>query len=398
MTTGDQMSLTLEEPAPRPDADPAPPARDIMDRMADVQAELLDEYQAHHKHPWVVAYSGGKDSTLLLQLVMEMLLALPPSQRKRPIHIVTNDTQVESPLVAAYVDKQIKRLTRAMDVLDVPVTVAVTRPALDDGFWVNLIGRGYASPSRTFRWCTDRLKIRPTTRYIAERVAPTGKCILLIGVRRDESANRARSIAKHTVNAERLNPHGDITGCMVFRPVMDITTEETWQFLLQRRPPWGGSHREMVTLYRNALSGECPLVIDKNDAPSCGTGSARFGCWTCTVVDKDKSMEGWVEAGFEHMDQLLAFRDWLATARYDGNLRQMERRNGRVDFFPDGKAMAGPFTIAARQDMLTRLLSIQSETDLPLISDAEVERIKTIWAEDTARASRRRLPLVDPAP
>ncbi|MBL8235063.1 MAG: hypothetical protein JNL98_41560, partial [Bryobacterales bacterium] len=71
---------------------------------------------------------------------------------------------------------------------------------------------------------------------------------------------------------------------------IDFTTDEVWQILLQRQPPWGGSHRDLITLYRNASGGECPLVIDKDQAPSCGTGSSRFGCWTCTVVEKDRSM------------------------------------------------------------------------------------------------------------
>ena len=105
-----------------------------------------------------------------------------------------------------------------------------------------------------------------------------------------------------------------------------LAIEEVWSLLMQRPPPWGGSHRDLITLYRNAQGGECPLVIDKSQAPSCGTSSSRFGCWTCTVVEKDRSMEGFIESGAEHLAPLLDFRDWLAETRNDPQRRTLERR------------------------------------------------------------------------
>jgi DNA sulfur modification protein DndC len=365
---------------------PFAPRLTLEDKLASAKAELLDEYQARHGYPWIIGFSGGKDSTLVTQLAFEMLLDLPPSARTRPVHIVANDTLVEAPLVAAHLDQMLERLRAAAPVLRLPVTVVKTTPKADQTFWVNLIGRGYPSPSRTFRWCTDRMKIQPTSQYIRSQVAENGQVILLLGVRREESSTRAVSVNRYS-NGERLNTHNDLAGCLVFRPIVDLTTEEVWQILLQRRPPWGGSHRQLVTLYRNGQGGECPLVIDKSDAPSCGTSSSRFGCWTCTVVTKDRSMEGFIDAGHENLEPLMDLRDWLAEIRNDPERRMAHRRSGKVSHLADGSLIPGPFTLAARREILGRLLDTQRAVGDELISASEIAEIEKIWAEDASRGA-----------
>lgn len=364
---------------------------DTVHLLKAIKLDMMDEYLTKaHEYPWIIGYSGGKDSTLLLQLAFEMLLDLAPGDRKRPVHVLSNDTLVESPLISTYVDRMLDRVRHAAESLRVPMTVAKTTPALDQTFWVNLIGRGYPSPNRSFRWCTDRMKIQPTSNYIRTQVDANGQVILLLGVRRDESSRRAQSVRKYdSPDGSRLNPHNELKGCLVYRPIVDLLTTEVWEILMQRPPPWGGSNRELITLYRNAQGGECPLVLDKSDAPSCGTSSSRFGCWTCTVVEKDKSAEGFIEAGFDHLEPLLDFRDWLAQIRNDRERRTVERRNGSMTYLADGTSVPGPFTLRTREEVLTRLLALQEETGMALISADEVSVIKSIWAEDAAEAAMR---------
>src|SRR5699024_5193412 len=128
-----------------------------------------------------------------------------------------------------------------------------------------------------------------------------------------------------------------------------LSTEEVWAYLLQNKPPWGGSNRELYRLYADASGGECPVQIDKSSA-SCG--NSRFGCWTCTVVDKDKASEGLLNAGDERMEQLISFRDILLEVRAPENgYRDKKRMNGA-----DG---AGPLTMDARRELLSRLLELQ---------------------------------------
>ncbi len=358
---------------------------DLEAKLDAVRADIREEYLQPHETPWIIGFSGGKDSSLVLQLVIETILDLAPSQRHRSVHVVSNDTLVEAPVVADHVDRVLERISKGVEALRLPITVVKTMPKADQTFWVNLIGRGYPSPSRTFRWCTDRMKIQPTSNYIRTKVAENGEVILLLGVRREESATRAVSVNRYS-NGQRLNDHNDLQGCKVYRPIVDFTTEEVWQTLLQRRPPWGGSHRELITLYREGQGAECPLVLSKDDAPSCGTSSSRFGCWTCTVVVKDRSMAGFVEAGHANHEQLMDFRDWLAEIRNDPDRRMATRRTGRATHLPDGSLVPGPFTLAARREILERLKDVERESGRKLITDDEIQRIERLWAEDAVTA------------
>lgn len=140
-------------------------------------------------------------------------------------------------------------------------------------------------------------------------------------------------------------------------------------------------------MYRNAGAGECPLVTDKSEAPSCGTSSSRFGCWTCTVIEKDKSAESFIESGYGDLEPLLEFRDWLKEIREDGSMRMATRRNGKLNFVADGRLIPGPFTLDARRQILDKLVAMQEEVSLALISDDEISAIKKIWAEDLSNLS-----------
>ena len=51
--------------------------------------------------PWVVGYSGGKDSTAVLQLVWLAIEDLDPAQRHKQVNVVSTDTLVENPVVAS---------------------------------------------------------------------------------------------------------------------------------------------------------------------------------------------------------------------------------------------------------------------------------------------------------
>lgn len=362
---------------------------DALERKLEAaRADLREEYCTDHDIPWIIGFSGGKDSTLVLQLTLEMLLELAPSERRRRVHIVSNDTLVEAPIVADHVDRVLTRIHSAVSAMQLPIDVVKTTPKPEQTFWVNLIGRGYPSPSRTFRWCTDRMKIQPTSHYIRSQVTANGQVILLLGVRKEESSTRAVSVNKYS-NGERLNDHNDLQGCKVYRPIVDFTTDEVWETLLQRRPPWGGTHRALVTLYRDGGGGECPLVLSKEDSPSCGTTSSRFGCWTCTVVVKDRSMTGFIEAGHENLEPLMDFRDWLSEIRSDSDRRMAVRRSGRATHLADGSLVPGPFTLAARREILEELLRVQALVNRELIKPAEIDLINTIWAEDAGSAISR---------
>jgi len=348
--------------------------------VGDVKDEYLSENQ---RYPWIIGFSGGKDSTVVTQAVFEALLDIPPYKRTRPIHIVSNDTLVESPLVINHLDKVTQRIQEASNNLGLPIKVIRTRPSIEQTFWVLLIGKGYPSPIHAMRWCTDRLKILPTSHYIKSRVSESGAAIILLGVRRDESTSRSRSIDKYrNIRGERLTRHEKLQGAFIYRPIVDLTVSDIWDILLCLPAPWGGQHDELVQLYKDAEGGECPVVLSGDEAPGCGTSNSRFGCWTCTVVEKDKSLQGFIDTGKHQYKPLVEFRDWLREIRNLSDMRQAVRRNGKLTFASSGKHIPGPFTIQARKTILERLLYTQKAFGGPLISDAELDLIYQHWATE----------------
>ncbi len=364
----------------------------LPDRLETVQRVLRTEYGKRPRYPWVVAYSGGKDSTLLLQLVWEIVAALPTEERKRRVLVVGNDTLVESPLVIQHLRDSLDMIDKAAGERSLPIETHITEPCIDQTFWVNVIGRGYIPPTRNFRWCTDRMKILPTTRLL-ERITKDAKgAVLLVGTRRAESRNRQRTMDRRKVSADRMNPHGTVEGCRMFAPLADLDDDDVWMTLMQRRPPWGGTHRRLITLYRNAGGGECPLVMTKEQAPSCGSSSPRFGCWTCTVVQKDRSLRGLIDSGHaeaDRMEALFDFREWLITLREDNANRLPVRRNGNARYRDDGSRVFGPFTLAVRREILEKLHALEQRIGEPLILPAEIDSIEDIWWRDEIREDAR---------
>ncbi|MCY3627401.1 MAG: DNA phosphorothioation system sulfurtransferase DndC [Gammaproteobacteria bacterium] len=346
---------------------------------------IRKEYLRKHNDPWVVAYSGGKDSTLLLQMTWEVLASLPSSARHRRVYVVSNDTLVESPLVIRHMRKSLKKIAAAATSSDLPIETRITTPDVDQTFWVNVIGRGYIPPTRNFRWCTDRMKITPTNRLLERLTRSHKRAVLLVGTRKSESVNRRRNMEKHGASGTTMSRHSTIPACRMFAPIAEFHDEDVWITLIQRKPPWGGTHRDLVTLYRNAGGGECPLVLTKEDAPSCGTTSPRFGCWTCTVVRKDRSLRGLIDSGYDDTDvfeALYDFREWLVELREDDSNRQRVRRNGISKVRADGTPVMGPFTLDVRKRILERLMELQQYVRDCLITEPELEFIYDIWRRD----------------
>lgn len=338
--------------------------------------EIQSQYLEDDKNiPWIIGFSGGKDSTMLLQLVWYALREFPKDHLQRDIYVVCNDTLVENPKIVQYTNGILKKIEKAAIEQGMPLRVITTSPKLEDTFWVNLIGKGYPAPNNTFRWCTERLKINPTTDFIKSKISEVGQAIILLGTRKEESAARATSMNNHTKEGTRLRKHV-LPNAYVFSPIQDIKVTELWQYLNQVKSPWGADNKQLNALYRNANGGDCPLVIDET-SPSCG--NSRFGCWVCTVVKKDKSMEALILNGEEWMEPLMEIRDLLVDNRNNPEWRQSTRRNGTDGF--------GPYRPEKRAEILEALLKAQKEvkqTDdtLSLINYQELVAIQIQWHRD----------------
>jgi DNA sulfur modification protein DndC len=354
-------------------------------------AALMDEVVTMYRAdgiPWVVGYSGGKDSSAVLQLIWLALEALPPDERTKPVYVISTDTLVENPIVAAWVNNSLEKMDEAAKAADLPLTAHRLTPEAANSFWVNLIGRGYPAPRPRFRWCTERLKINPSNKFIGEIVRANGEAIIVLGTRKAESAARSHVMTKLEGKQVRakLSPNTTLPNAYVYSPVADWSNDDVWTFLMQRRNPWGHNNKDLLTLYQGASAdGECPLVIDST-TPSCG--DSRFGCWVCTLVDQDRSMQAMIQndTDKEWMQPLLDLRNAL-DIHDDRHLRDFRRMNGHVQLF-NNQPVPGPYTQAAREDWLVRLLTAQNHVrlhgpeemaGLELITLRELEEIRRIW-------------------
>lgn len=342
--------------------------------------------------PWVIGYSGGKDSTATLQLVWLALKELSVGKLTKPVHIVNTDTLVESPVISKWVENSLIIMQNAANEQNLPFITHRLTPETNNTFWVNLIGRGYPFPRKKLRWCTDRLKIQPVNNFIKNKISEHGEIILVIGTRKAESSNRARTMAKYEKLRVRelLSPNPTLANELVFSPLEDWNDNDVWVFLMQYKNPWGFSNHELQTLYMSATEDkECPMMTEKN-LPSCG--KSRFGCWVCTMVEKDKSMEAMIANDYEKvwMTPLLEFRNYFGDEEKDRDRRSFRKMQGYLNGTYE-RLHHGPYLKEVREEWLKKLLEIQVDIiengpeeffDFELISNDELRCIRRIWVNE----------------
>lgn len=302
-------------------------------KINDVIEEMKVVYKNDNR-PWIIGYSGGKDSTVVVQLAFTMLESLDPEERTKPIYIVSSDTLIENPIVLGYLKDASNLINIGAKTKKLPLYAEMVHPDYDNSYWTNIIGKGLPTPtSIRFRWCTERLKIKPSNTFIENKVKENGEVIVLLGVRKAESIARKTRIENRQIDGYLLTPHGSLQNTYVYNPIVDFTTDDVWKTLLSNngRNPWGGDNNELFALYAGSDAGECPFTITKNekgevDSPSCG--NSRFGCWICTVVNEDKSLTGFIKNGEDWLQPLLDFREWLLSIRDKHEYRQQYRRDG----------------------------------------------------------------------
>mgnify|MGYP004447222197 FL=1 len=358
------------------------------DYIEHLKGVVQDLYMAD-SIPWVIGYSGGKDSTAALQLVWMAISDLPKENRNKTIYVINTNTLVESPIVSQWAHNSLKKLDEIADEKGLPFKSRILYPEMTDTYWVNLLGRGYPFPRKKFRWCTDRLKIKPVNQFVKEQIAEHGEIIMVLGTRKAESAKRNKTMTRLEKKRirELLSPSTTQANELVYSPLEEWTDDDVWIFLMQYANPWNYSNQELLTLYKGATAdNECPMMVQE-DLPSCG--KSRFGCWVCTMVSQDKSMEAMIsnDEEKEWMAPLLEFRNEFGDELHDRERRSFRKSGG----FLAGtykRLHHGPYKQEWREHWLKRLLEIQKEinengpeefADLELITDAELREIRRIW-------------------
>jgi DNA sulfur modification protein DndC len=386
-------------------------------QLNDVYEEIRTVY-LNDNRPWIIGYSGGKDSTCLVQLVWNALSALPAEKLQKQVYVISSDTLVESPQIAARITGSLDKMEKYGQEEKLPLSTNLLRPKISDTFWVRLLGLGYPAPTVMFRWCTDMLKINNADRFIEEKVSEYGEAIVLLGMRKSESISRHQTMNLYKIENSLLSRHSKFAQTYIYTPIENFSAEDVWNYLLQNKNPWNENNRDLLALYQDANASECPLVVDTS-TPSCGGG--RFGCWTCTVVDKQSYITNLIENGEEWMEILAELREELKQTQAPEaweKVREKKRRSGRVELkthdvkcsrcacvvndvslkncpvcivkdnleIPLIRYTPGPYTMKFRKEYLEKLLVGQmkiqkqkNDPDMELILPEEIHEIQRIW-------------------
>ena len=359
-------------------------------RIRAIIDELKDQYLEDDRYtrPWIIGFSGGKDSTVLLTLTWYALQELKEANQAliRNVYVVCNDTMVENPVIEEYVTMVLDMISKAAKEQQMPISVATTTPELEDSFWCCVIGKGYPVPNNSFRFCTEKMKIKPTSKFITDHVAADGEAIVLVGTRLSESQARERSIKRHEIKGHRLSKHPLNPNTYTYAPIKELMLEEVWWIINSIPSPWGFDNKILFNIYLDASADdyECPTVVTDDSHRSCG--QSRFGCWICTVVKEDKSMSSLIKNGVDWMKPLLEFRNRLVENRNVSELRCDTRRNGQRAVDETGHNL-GNYTMEYRIQMLRELLQTQKtvqegHSSVNLITSQELIAIQVIWYRD----------------
>ena len=382
--------------------------------LQDILDEIKEVYLGDNR-PWILGFSGGKDSTCMTQLIWNALSELPAEKLHKKIYIISSDTLVESPKVIDQITTSLDTMEKAAKKTHLPISTNLVQPEIKDSFWVCLLGKGFPAPSNLFRWCTDRLKIKNADRFIQEKVSQYGEAIVILGTRKDESGSRNQLMNLYAIEGSLLSRHSKFPQTYVYTPLRDFITEDVWNYLLQNKNPWGANNRDLLALYQNANSSECPLVVDTS-TPSCG--NSRFGCWVCTVVSEDVSLKNTIENGAEWLEPLLELRTELKETQDPQKrreVRELKRRSGQMKLVDEIRKKAfeeniresrtrsniserlkqsdpysvlipGPYTMEFCQEFLEKLLRAQKKVrrngpdpHMELILESELHEIQRIW-------------------
>lgn len=366
--------------------------------------------------PWVIGYSGGKDSTAILQLIWYALLELKEEGlTNKKVHVISTDTLVENPIVAMWVGKSLSKMSEQAKVQGLPIIPHRLTPEVKDRFWVNLIGKGYPAPRYKFRWCTDRLKISPSNTFIQNMANKNGEAILVLGTRKAESTARAASMERfessetNTRKALGLTENGSLDRVWVYTPIASWSNDDVWVYLNSIKNPWGFPNHDLMGMYQGATDGgECPLVVDKS-TQSCG--DSRFGCYVCTMVSEDKSMNAMIanDEEKEWMYPLVSLRNEIEVndANKQKKIEKLTRDKKNRDFRRmkgnltvhiskhGADLVPGPYIQEFREHLLAKVLEAQVAVqqlgppevkNLELLPLEDLEEIRRIWLEEKHEA------------
>lgn len=300
---------------------------------------------------WIITFSGGKDSTMVLVLALEYILQNPDKVKR--IDVVYSDTLVEIPSINLFAKSIITFLKKFKREKNLNLFTHITKPDLSQRFWVKILGYGYPPPHQKFRWCTSRLKIEPSEKRL-KRYFKKKKTAILTGVRFGESKSRDLRLNASCSRGGECGQglwfqNSARLGVGYLAPIVNWSSCDIWDYLSGFAPQKGYPVKNLKDIYNGH--------------------DTRFGCWMCTVIKYDKAMARTTEQKrWEHIKPMAEFRNFLWDYTRNPNTR-IKRPDGYV----------GKLRINTRKFLFKKLLEVQNKVDLLLITQEEIKFIKNIW-------------------
>ncbi len=342
--------------------------KDHENRVSELR-DLLSRINA----PIFIGYSGGKDSSAVVSLLWMCLKKY--NLKEQRVTVIYCDTQVENPIIDRHAKSTLVKIEEEARSISLPVTSVVVEPRVEQSFFVRIIGRGYPSPTNSFRWCTKDIRIRPMRQFLSSKNC---RSWIAIGTRFGESRQRdraLRSLVSRDDGEMLLQKQKDgFPNASLITPIIDYETADVWDLLCGGKGPIAIDPFKLAQIYKDG-SGECPTMRDFQDKPC---SKSRFGCWTCTVVRKDRSASNLIQSGHDELRPFFEFRNWLAEFRNNPDMRCKKRRNG--------SAGLGPFTIEGRLLILERLNELERQTGAEVLTLQQRKAIAELIEKDKASA------------
>jgi len=344
-----------------------------------------------------VAFSGGKDSTAVLYLVIQMLTELQHENiaLEKDVYIINSNTLAELPPVLEHLKDTLNKIEIYAKEHNLPIIIEEVTPEVKHTLNVQLLGVGMPPPSSSLRWCTDKLKVMPIDTRLKE-IFSDGAFISVIGTRSDESSSRAERMQRSSLKGTDLKLNNRYENASNLMPIENWSTKDVWEYLFKQSNMLANIDF-LWKLYSDASSqdaSECTFVGAGGkhiDEGKLGCGTSRFGCWQCYMVrDKDKSLDGLLKSGYDNMESYKEYRDWFWEKTQEGweKTRDVYAHNhqtrayynkGGEDNPKFGMTMPKGLTLKLRQEAFEKLLILQNKIQETLLTKDEIVLIQQRW-------------------
>lgn len=311
----------------------------------------------------IVAWSGGKDSSAVLNLVLRSAAAYVEAGNISPRIIVTHADPggVENPAVAIQANKDMDAIKLFAEFYGINVEIKVSTPSQNTRFAVKVIGGRdlpVYSGLQAGRKCTQDWKVLPMqkmTKHIVKEVKDTGKDVCtILGTRFDESTGRKARMEGRGETADNvwLSDKGELR----LSPIADWSDVDLWRYLHACARGEYLSYSTFSGLIELYKAGSDPA--DVQTIGGVEVYACRFGCAICTA-GKDKSM-GWMLKNnpekYGWMEGLHKLQQYKLNIQHD-----LDRRNWVCFDLYRGYARLRPntFSPSMMEELLRYVLTLQ---------------------------------------